>query len=174
MYRPKTLQRPPARQTRAPIVNPDLDWAASGWAGLAAGAAFILLQTFMGALFGGGNSTDAVRRIASVALGGSVMPPGEPFTVIVFLAAAAVHIPLSLIYARVLAAMIDGMKPAPAMSAGALFGAALYVVNYYVFSGLFPWFVTARGPEALVAHLAFGTLAAAIYTRLARRPNEAR
>jgi len=155
-------------------MRPGLDWAASGWAGLGAGGAFILLQTFLGALFGGGDKTDAVRRIASIALGGAVMPAGEPFTVIVFLAAAAVHIPLSLIYARVLAAMIDGMRPARAVASGALFGAALYVVNYYVFSGVFPWFVTARGPEALVSHLAFGALAAAIYTRLARRPNEAR
>jgi hypothetical protein len=174
MYHPKTLQRPLAKPPKVPAIKTDLDWAASGWAGLAAGVAFVLLETFMGALFVGGDKTDAVRRIASVALGGSVMPPGVHLTAIVFLAAAAVHIPLSLIYARVLAAMIDGMKPGPAIGAGALFGAALYVVNYYVFSGLFPWFVSARGPEALIAHLAFGMLVAGIYTRLARRPGEAR
>ena len=174
MYHPKTLQRPPARRTGRPFVSSGLDWAASGWAGLAAGAAFILIQTFLGALFGGGSSTDAVRRIASLALGSSVMPAGENFTVLVFLAAAAVHIPLSLIYARVLAALIDGMSMGRSLAAGLAFGLGLYFVNYYVFSGLFPWFVTARGPAALVAHAAFGLLAAGIYTRLARRPDEAR
>jgi hypothetical protein len=174
MHRPKTLQRPPARAPRAPEIRPGLDWAASGWAGLAAGAAFVLFQTFLGALLGGGDKTDAVRRIASIALGGAVMPPGEPFTVIVFLAAAAVHIPLSLIYARVLAAMIDGMRPARALGVGALFGAGLYLLNYHVFSGIFPWFVSARGAPALLSHLVFGLLAAGIYTRLARRPDEAR
>ena len=173
MQRPKTLQRPDARHKSAPP-EPGLDWSASGWAGLAAGAAFILIQTFAGALFGGGGPGDAVRRIASVALGASVVPAGEPFTAIMFLAAAAVHIPLSLIYARVLGAIIDGLRPGLAVGAGALFGLVLYFANYYVFSGMFPWFVSARGPAALVSHLAFGMLAAGIYARLARRPGEPR
>ena len=112
MHHPKTLQRPAVRRPSEPRVEAGLDWEASGWAGLAAGAAFILIQTFLGALFGGGGRTDAVRRLASIALGQSVMPSAEPFTAIVFLAAAAVHIPLSLIYARALAALIDGMKTA--------------------------------------------------------------
>jgi len=170
MYRPKKLQRPPASSPHAPIVEPGLDWAASGWAGLAAGAVFVLIQTFLGVLLGGGGMTDGVRRIASIALGESVMPAGAAFSVIVFLAAAGVHIPLSLIYARVLAAMIDGMRPARALTVGAVFGAGLYLLNYHVFSRIFPWFVSARGPAALLSHLAFGLFAAGIYTRLARRP----
>ena len=174
MYHPEKSPRPPARQSHVPIVKVGLDWEAAGWAGLAAGAAFIVIQTLFGAVLGGGGSTDAVRRIASVALGRAVVPATAPFSALVFLAAAAVHIPLSLIYARVLAALIDGMRPTRAVGAGALFGAGLYLVNYYVFSGLFPWFVSARGPAALISHLVFGMLAAWVYTRLARRSNEVR
>jgi hypothetical protein len=170
MQHPRTLQRPSlprVQRPRGPIAQePGFDWGASGWAGLGAGLGFILLQTFSGLVFGAGGAAEAVRRLASVALGEFVLSPGTPFTGLVFFAAAAVHIPLSLIYARVLAALIHGMGMARALDVGAVFGAALYFVNYYAISGIFPWFVSARGPGALVAHLAFGLLAAGIYTSL--------
>lgn len=171
MHHAKTLSRPPVRRVPAPppAVKVGLDWEAGGWAGLIAGAAFLVIETALG-----GGSADSVRRIASVALGGGVVPATAPFSAIVFLAAAAVHIPLSLIYARVLAVLIDGMPPARALVAGALFGLGLYLVNYYAFSGIFPWFVAARGVTAIISHVAFGALAAGVYTRLARRPGEDR
>ncbi len=174
MYHVKTLPKPPARNPVVPSVKLGLDWEAGGWAGLGAGAVFIALQTFLGAALGGGGNTDAVRRIASVALGDSVVPATAPFSALVFFAAAAVHIPLSLIYARILAAMIDGMSLAKASVAGALFGGALYFVNYYALSGLFPWFAAARGAAAIVSHLAFGVMAASIYVQLARGRGEFR
>lgn len=173
MHRIKTPHRPapsrvPSRVPGRPNVQLGLDWEASGWAGLVAGIVFLGLQTMLGALLGGGNA-DAIHSIASIALGESVETAGRSFPVIVYLAAAAVHVPLSLIYARALAALIDGMKMGRAVVCGTLFGAALYGVNYYVFSRLFPLFASARGPAAVVSHLVFGALAAAIYTSLARR-----
>jgi hypothetical protein len=174
MPHPKTLRRlnlPRVQRPRGPLAGEEgLDWGASGWAGLAAGAAFILVQTFSGLVFGSGGSDEAVRRLASVALGEIALSAGAPLTPLVFFAAAAVHIPLSLIYARVLAAMIHGAGPVRALAAGALFGAALYYVNYHVISEIFPWFVSAQGPAALVSHLVFGLLAAGIYERLTRPP----
>lgn len=167
---PKTLRRPtPPPRLTEPVVRGGMDWGAAGWAGLAAGAAFVLLQTFSGLVFGEGGSTEAVRRLASVALGEGVMSPDAPFPALVYFAAAIVHIPLSLIYARILAAMIHRLDMAPALVVGALFGAALYFVNYYAVSDFFPWFVSARGPAALISHLAFGLLAAGIYKSLTRR-----
>lgn len=164
MHQVKTLRRPPSRLSRVPFIKPGLDWEASGWAGLAGGAAFLLLEIVVG-----GGAGPALRRIASVALGESVVPLTAPFSAIVILAAAAVHIPLSLIYARILAALIDGMPRGRALGAGALFGAVLYAVNYYALSGLFPWFALARGWSSLASHLVFGVLAAAVYNRLTRR-----
>ncbi|MDP3542270.1 MAG: hypothetical protein Q8T11_07375 [Elusimicrobiota bacterium] len=164
----KTIQRPHVRLPPPRSVDTGLDWGAAGWAGLAAGAAFVLIQTFASLVFGEGGSTAAVRRLASVALGEGVMSPDAPFPALVYFAAAIVHIPLSLIYARILAALIHRMATARALALGALFGAGLYFVNYYAVSGLFPWFVSARGPAALVSHLAFGLLAAGIYKRLTR------
>ncbi|MBI2386821.1 MAG: sodium:proline symporter [Elusimicrobia bacterium] len=172
MHHPRTLQRPYQRvpRPRPPVAEPPgLDWGASGWAGLGAGAAFILIQTFIGLVFGSGGATEAVRRLASIALGEFVLSDGTPFTALVFFAAAAVHIPLSLLYARLLAAMIHGLEMPRALEVGAVFGTALYFVNYHLISGIFPWFVSARGPGALIAHLAFGLLTAWIYTSLTAR-----
>lgn len=173
MHHPRTLQRPSYQRAQRPrpavVEAAGFDWGASGWAGLGAGAAFILIQTFSGLVFGGGGATEATRRLASVALGEFVLSQGTPFTALVFFAAAAVHIPLSLVYARVLAAIIHGLDMAYALDVGAVFGAALYFVNYHLISGLFPWFVSARGAGALIAHLAFGLLTAWIYTSLTAR-----
>lgn len=167
----KSLHRPPAPRPPGPVVDEGLDWGASGWAGLAAGASFILLQTFSALVFGGGGGgTEALRRLASIVLGRAVLDPNLPLTAVVFLAAALVHIQLSMIYSRILAAMIHRRSVGLALVIGTLFGAGLYVLNYYVFSSFFPWFVSARGPSALISHLAFGAIAAGLYKYLTLRP----
>jgi len=165
----KTIQRPHVRLPPPRPVDTGLSWGASGWAGLAAGVAFIVLQTAISAGFGGGDRTDPVRLLASIALGESVVR-GEAPASIVFLAAAAVHLQLSMIYAWLLAGMIHRGSPPRALVIGALFGVALYLLNYYAFAALFPWFASARGPAALAAHVAFGVSAAWIYKRLTLRP----
>lgn len=164
----KTIQRPHVRLPPPRPVDSGLDWGASGWAGLAAGAAFILLQMMIAAGFGGEGRADPVRLLASIALGESVVK-GEAPASIVFLAAAAVHLQLSMIYARVLAGMIHRRTRSRALVIGGLFGLGLYFLNYYAFAALFPWFTTARGPAAIIAHVGFGVIAAWIYKRLTLR-----
>lgn len=161
---------PPLPVRRAPEIKERIDWAASGWAGMIAGAAFILLQAILLTLFAGGPNTDAIRLIASIALGESALPhPPTPFTALVFVAAMAIHLPLSLIYARLLAAIVHGMDLARSVAAGLVFGGALYALNYYAFTNVFPWFAVGRGGITLACHLAFGALAAAVYTSLTSR-----
>lgn len=155
--------------TRAKALEPELDWAAAGWAGLIAGIAFVLAETTLTSLFTGGPDADAVRRIAAIALGETVLPPPTPFTALVFVAAMSVHLPLSLLYARILAALVRGLDAGRAAAAGASFGAILYAVNYYVFTEIFPWFAPARGWITLTSHVVFGVLAAWTYVELAGR-----
>jgi hypothetical protein len=164
MYRPKTVM-PPARATREPIVKTGLDWEAAGWAGLTAGAAFLVLQAVLSGL-----GASSVRLLASVALGGSVMAADSGFGALVLLAAAAVHIPLSLIYARLIAVVVDGRPAGYAAAAGSVIGCALYGLNFYAFANFFPWVAAARGWGSLASHAAFGALAGGLYVRWARRP----
>jgi hypothetical protein len=49
------------------------------------------------------------------------------------------------------------------------FGLAIYVVNFYGFTALFPWFADARGWIAILSHAVFGLVLGAIYDRLEGR-----
>lgn len=159
----------------APPPPEGFDWSASGWAGLVAGGAFIVIQTSFTSMFTGDAKVDAIRQIAAIALGESVLPDPTKFTALVFMAAMGVHLIMSLIYARILAAIIHGMSTERAISIGAGFGAVLYAINYYAFTNFFPWFAVSRGWITLFSHVVFGMLAAGVYEWLTmpnRKPPE--
>lgn len=161
------------RTTARPTPPEGFDWSASGWAGMIAGGAFIVIQTSFTSLFNGDPSVDAIRQIAAIALGDSVLPGATRFTALVFMAAMGVHLIMSLIYARVLAAIVHGMTAERAILIGAGFGAVLYSANYYLFTNMFPWFAVSRGWITLFSHVAFGVIAAGAYewlTSARRRP----
>jgi hypothetical protein len=157
----------PARLRRAE--DRDFNWAAAGWAGLVAGTLYIVLDSVLITLFTGGASSDVVRQIAEIALHQAAPPPRTAYTALVFFAAMVVHLPLSLIYARGIAAVVQGMDPVRASFFGAGLGAGLYGVNYYLFVRLFPWFADGRGWITLLSHVVFGTAAAWIYVELTPR-----
>lgn len=166
----KDVQRRPPQRTKTLLPVERIDWAASGWAGIIGGGGFILIQTILMTLFTGGAGGDAVRQIAAIALGGEALAhPATRFTALVFLAAMAVHLPLSLIYARLLAPFVHGRPVGRAVAIGTAFGVALYAVNYYAFTSVFPWFAAGRGWITLVAHASFGALAAGTYVRFTAR-----
>ncbi|MFI5360953.1 MAG: hypothetical protein ACHQ49_03190 [Elusimicrobiota bacterium] len=153
----------------SPARKKGIDWAAAGWAGIAAGVVYILLESALLSMFTGGPTSDAMRQIAQIALSEATLPPRDSFTVLVFMMAMAVHLPLSLLYARILATLIDGMKASTAVAIGAAYGAGLYVINYYAFTGIFPWFAAARGWMTLASHIVFGVVAAEGYVLLTER-----
>ncbi|MBI3288945.1 MAG: hypothetical protein HYZ74_05455 [Elusimicrobia bacterium] len=159
--RDKPLHRPLRPLQPQPPVREGFDWAAAGWAGLVAGIVLIASETLMIKLAGGGVSP--IRQIAAIALGESALPEPTSHTAIVYLAAMAVHLPLSLLYARILAVFIERRAMPNALAAGVLFGAGLYGLNYYVFSEIFPWFAPARNWGTLLSHLLFGLVAAGVY-----------
>ncbi|MDE2492143.1 MAG: hypothetical protein KGM24_14950, partial [Elusimicrobia bacterium] len=162
---PAARRRARPRSASAPPRG-ELDWAAAGWAGLSAGLLMILFETALSSLSAGASGTDPVRRIAAIALNRSVLPALSPFTGLVFLAAMSVHLPLSLLYARLLAPLVHGARAGRAVAIGVLFGAGLYALNYYALAGLFPWFAAARGWITLASHLLFGATAAGAYVLL--------
>jgi hypothetical protein len=151
------------------LAHPTLDWGAAGWAGLAGGGILILLETSLTSLLAKGPTVDAIRPIAAIALGQAVLPASTPFTALVFATAVSVHLMLSLIYARILAAIIDALELSPgrAAASGAAFGVLLYWINFYAFASVFPWFAAVRGGVALFSHVVYGAATAAIYVRLA-------
>jgi hypothetical protein len=47
-------------------------------------------------------------------------------------------------------------------------GCALYLVNFDLLIGFFPWLVSLRGVPTVAAHVVFGVVAALLYCRLKR------
>lgn len=97
-----------------------------------------------------------IRLTAAIVLGpavlaGAAFPPWH-----VVLLAALIHVLLSCAYGVLLAPWIGRLPAARALAAGAFGGLALYAVNLYGFTALFPWFAVARDWITAVTHLAFG------------------
>ena len=83
-------------------------------------------------------------------------------------AGVLMHMSLSLVYALLLAFIIHRWGLVVGIVGGALFGLAIYIINYYTFTYLFPWFFPLRSWLVLATHIFFGATAGGIYEALER------
>ncbi len=143
-------------------------------AGLLAGVLFYLLETVLVPIGLGGSPWAPPRTISSIVLGQGVLPPPASFDLGIVLVGLIVNLVLSVAYAFVIAFAIAGRSQGVALLIGAAAGLALYLINFYVFTGIFPQFAGARNWVTVVAHLAFGLLAALFYVRFTREQRELR
>src|SRR3569833_954348 len=103
------------------------------------------------------------RLTAAIVMGQRVLPPPASFDATVSAVAAVIHFALSILYTLALAVLV-ARRPLPAaLMIGLVFGAALFAINMYLFTALFPWFAVARDWITLAAHLAYGLSAAGFY-----------
>ena len=150
----------------APILGQRLKqsaWRLAAIAGFIAGVVFILLEMAMVWLFQGMSPWTPVRMIAAIGMGPEVLPPPATFAIDLTLVAVVVHFTLSLVYAWLLAPFIEEVGLIKALGAGLLFGLAIYLVNFYLFTAMFPWFEMARNWITIFAHLVFGAVLAVSY-----------
>ena len=106
------------------------------------------------------------RFAAAIVLGPRVLTPASDLNATLITVATAVHAALSLGYVAVIAWLVDGRSTAAAAGIGAAFGGALFVVNMYAFTTIFPWFAAARDWITLTAHPVFGVSGALVYRHL--------
>lgn len=152
-------------------VSDRIDWKAAVWAGVVAGIVFMMLEMILVATIGGGSPWGPPRMIGAMLLGPDVLPPPATFDLGVFLVAMVIHFILSIILAVPLAWAISRwrLSLAASIGAGAGFGLIIYLVNFYGFTALFPWFAGARTPITLVAHVVFGLVLGWTYHALVVR-----
>lgn len=138
------------------------------WAGIIAGLIFMVLEMIMVPMFMDGSPWGPPRMIAAIILGKGVLPPPPTFDFGVVMVAVILHLILSIIYAIILAWIINAAKTSFWVSIliGAVFGYVLYLVNFYVFTGIFPWFAKARNWISAFSHISFGIAAAWSYLGL--------
>lgn len=109
------------------------------------------------------------RLAAAVVMGPSVLPPPASFDLGVMTVATVVHFVLSFVYTALVGVLVERRSRRRATVTGAAFGLALYLVNMHGFTLIFPWFAQARDWITVVAHLAFGIIAALVYRAAGRR-----
>ena len=139
------------------------------WAGLGAGMVFMLLEMILVPVFMGGSPWGPPRMIAAILMGREVLPPPGSFDIGIVSVAMIIHFMMSLAYAWVFAVMAKGWTMGKTVLLGAAFGLLLYVVNFYGFTALFPWFADARNWISILAHIVFGVVLGWLYAVCARR-----
>src|SRR5918999_5932668 len=111
------------------------DWRAGIWAGVIAGIVFLVLEMGMVWLFMGESPWAPPRMIAAIALGKNVLPmPEQPatFSMGILVTAMVIHFVLSIIYGLVGAWLVHRFDWPGALIIGAVFGLAIYIVNFYM------------------------------------------
>lgn len=96
------------------------------------------------------------RLTAAMLMGPGVLPPPATLPLDVLLVATLIHFALSIAYALLPSHFAPRLRFWPALALGALYGLAIYVINLYGFTALFPWFAETRNGVTLAAHLVFG------------------
>lgn len=140
-----------------------MDWRAAVWAGLIAGALFLLILLGAYPIATGGEPWIVLRFMAAIVLGEAVLPPPTGFDLGVVVTAVALHFTLSVLYSLVLAFIVHRWGILVSIFGGALFGLALYLINLFTFTTFFPWFYPARAWPFAAVHILFGAVAGGIY-----------
>ena len=145
-----------------------MDWRAAVIAGLLAGVLALALRVLLWVLVTGGSFWAPFYQSAAIFLGPESLAPVDAPQMGVVAVGVLVHMALSLVYALLLAFIIHRWGLIVGILGGALFGLAIYVINYYTFTYLFPWFFPLRSWLVLATHVFFGATAGGIYEALER------
>tara|TARA_R110002051_G_scaffold75692_2_gene137608 strand:- start:1489 stop:1965 length:477 start_codon:yes stop_codon:yes gene_type:complete len=145
------------------------DLKSGALAGIIAAAVFMMMEMEMGLVAMAGQSPwGPPRMIAAIVMGEGVLPPPSSFDLMILMAAMAVHFMLSIVIGVVFAMGVRRPGLPMALMAGAAVGLGLYVVNFYGFTVIFPWFAMARNAISIVSHLAFGMVLGLSYRVLTK------
>ena len=143
-----------------------MDWKAAVLAGLIAGAVFLVVLLIAYPLATGGTPWTIFRFIGAMVLGEAVLPPPTSFDAGIVITAVIIHFTLAVLYTLVLAFIVHRWRLLVSVIGGALFGLALYLINFFTFTYFFAWFYPARAWPFSLVHILFGAVAGGIYELL--------
>lgn len=146
-----------------------LDFKAAVWAAIVAGVVFMMLEMVLVATMGGGSLWGPPRMIGAMVLGKDVLPPPATFDAGVMMTAMIVHFVLSIVYGTFVGWAISRWRLGlgASIALGLAFGLILYLVNFYGFTAIWPWFAMARNWISVFAHLMYGLVLAWTYHAMA-------
>lgn len=139
--------------------------------GVVAGAAYLVAQVSFTAAVHPGTAAEPLQRIAAILMGPDVAPPPSEFTLTVLGMALIIHLGLSMVFGRFVAALAWRRHATTGIVLGALVGLGLYAVNFGLVAPIaFPWFEGSIQWVTILDHLLFGAIAAAVCLALRRTP----
>lgn len=153
-------------QPRTSRLRQLVDWRAAVVGALAGAVTFLLVVAITLPLTTGGTLWAFFRYLASILLGDSILPPPAGFDLSAVLVGLLVHLTLSLVYGAILALVIHRWGLVVGLVGGALFGFAVYAINFFTFTLLFDWFYLLRSWPILLAHILFGAVTGFVYELL--------
>ena len=145
-----------------------LKWSAAIWASIIAGLVFAALEMVLERVVNGNSPWMPLHLIDAIGLGPSALSPANTFDVKIVSTAVAIHMALAILYGVVLALIIERLDTGWAIVIGAIYGFALYYINFYGFTKAFPWFADARNGVSIFTHVVQSGLVAWIYKALDR------
>lgn len=143
-----------------------VDWRAAIQAGVISSLVFFVLELVLIPLTMGGNSSIVMRYLASLLLGKGVLPPSDSSGFGAFMAALLMTVVMGVIFSCIIAFVIHRGGILTGIFGGALLGLALYLINFYTLTLIFPWFYVLTGWMSAFNHIIYGALAGGIYEGL--------
>ncbi len=149
-----------------------LNWGAALCAGIFAGVAATVAQVALWSIL----LEDALpwmlyrdaRLTAAVLMGREVLPPPATLDWQVMAVATLIHFMLSIAYGLIFPSLISRLNIKRWLAAGLIYGLAIYGINMYGMTFIFPWFSEVRDWITIVAHVVFGISLACAYKKLFR------
>ncbi|WP_413183403.1 hypothetical protein [Paraburkholderia sacchari] len=114
-----------------------------------------------------------VRMVAAVALGDSAFIDSTSHNIAILLTSLGIHLTLSILFSIVLSSLIEIFNVYRSLPStlitGSIFGALLYLINFYVMTARFSWMGDARTWTNLCIHIMFGSVCAISYKEISWR-----
>jgi hypothetical protein len=128
--------------------------------GLVAGAVTLLLLQFFSIVVYDESPWKLLRMIAATVYGRGALEPDDEFDAAMVTTAVMLFMTLAVLYSLAFSAIMSDSPRRYSALIGIAFGVALYHVNFYGFTFLFPWFKSLRTVDMLIVHAFFGLLIA--------------
>ncbi len=135
-------------------------WRAVLISGLAAGTLFLLTSVILAPVILKVDVALMLRYFAALVLGSKVLTQTGTS---ILITGVIVHYVLSLVFALVIALVVHRWGMVVGIVGGALLGVAIYGINLYSVTLLFPWFFAINSTVILLSHAIFGAVAGGVY-----------
>ncbi|RBA24320.1 hypothetical protein [Herminiimonas fonticola] len=149
--------------------NRSPDWTVAAVSGFAAGAVLMVLELLWSTIIMGASPWETSHMVAAITMGQDALQSTD-FDLLIVSIALITHYVLGIAFAIVLSFLIASFhfdsSIGMVLLTGAVFGAVLYLFNFYGMVQFFSWFAEMRGWATVAAHVIFGMVVASMYWKL--------